>query len=66
MTAGHTAIRHLMVSENAVELFGKDKLFFNISLNRNPSENVATSNVANYILIPVLIFLTAAAKLLKF
>lgn len=61
-----------MASENVVELFGKDvswfdALFFNIYFNQNPSESVATSNVADCILIPILIYLTAtAANLWKF
>lgn len=40
-----------MVSENVVELFGKDTLFFNIYFNQDPSENVATSHVANQLKI---------------
>lgn len=44
--ADHTGIRHVAVSENIVELFGEDALFF---FNQTPSKNVATSAGANSI-----------------
>lgn len=47
MAAGHTGIRHVMVSESVVELFGKDTLCFHTYFNQNPAQNVATSDVAN-------------------
>lgn len=43
--ASHTGIRRVTVSENTVELFGEEALFFN----QTPSKNVATSAGANSI-----------------